>query len=313
MINKNSKIFVTGHNGMVGSSIIRILKKKGFKKIITASKSKLNLLNQNKVKNFLKKNKPDCVILTAAKVGGILSNNNDKPKFIYENITIQSNIIHFSHIYNVKNLLFLGSSCVYPKNCKQPIKEEYLLSNYLEQTNDAYAVAKIAGIKMCEAYSKKFGLNYFCLMPSNMFGPNDNYDLNNSHFFAALLKKIYLAKKNKKKIVTIWGDGRSKRELLFVDHFSESCLHFLTKKKQLGGKIINIGSHIEMTIKNYAKYIMKKIDADLELKFDLSKPNGVVRKKLDLNYAKSLGWNKKFDFDQAFDFTLKDFEKNELN
>ena len=313
MIRKNSKIFLAGHNGMVGSSILRILKKNSFRNIITVDKKKIDLINQASVQKFIKKNKPDCVIIAAAKVGGIFSNLTNKPKFIYENLMIQSNLIHYSYVNGVKDLLFLGSSCVYPAKSKQPIKEESLLSHYPENTNDAYAIAKIAGIKMCEFYSEKYNLNYFSLMPSNMFGPNDNYDLKNSHFFPALIKKIYQAKKKNLDKVELWGDGSPRRELLYVDHFSESCVYFLTIKKKLGGKIINIGSHVEMTIKEYAEYIMKQLKIRLKLTFNKKKPNGVKRKKLDMRFAKSLGWNKKFKMNLAFKKTFEDFILSEKN
>ena len=195
MISKNSKIYVAGHNGLVGSAIVRSLKKKGYKKILTASRKKLDLTNQNKVNSFLKKNKPKFIFIAAAKVGGIYSNNKYKADFIYNNLSIQTNIIHSAFINNINNLIFLGSSCVYPRNCKQPIKEEYLMDGKLEKTNDAYAIAKIAGIKMCESYNQQYGTNYKCLMPTNTFGPNDNYDDLNSHFFPALIKKIHKIKK----------------------------------------------------------------------------------------------------------------------
>ena len=210
MINKNSKIFVAGHNGLVGSAIVRKLKKKGYRKIITVNRSKLDLTNQSKVFNFLKSKKPDFIFIAAAKVGGIYSNNKYKADFIYSNLCIQNNLIHSAYKCNIKNLIFLGSSCVYPKFCKQPIKETYLLNGELEKTNEPYAIAKIAGIKMCESYNYQYKTNYKCLMPTNTFGPNDNYDLLNSHFFPALLKKIHKAKKNKKNFVEVWGDGSPK-------------------------------------------------------------------------------------------------------
>ena len=226
-LKKNSKIFIAGHNGMVGSAILRHFKRKNYKKIIIKNKNELNLLDQKKTYNFLKKIKPDFVIIAAAKVGGILANQNYKANFIYENLMIQSNLINASYLSGVKKLIFLGSSCIYPKYSKQPIKEEYLLSGKLEATNDAYAIAKIAGIKMCESYNQQYKLNYICLMPTNMYGPNDNYDLNNSHFFPALIKKIYTAKIKKKNYVQIWGNGKAKRELMYVDDIADACEFFL--------------------------------------------------------------------------------------
>ena len=208
MILKNKKIFLAGHNGMVGSSILRHLKEKNYKNIITVSKKKLNLLNQRDTEKFIKKIKPDFVIIAAARVGGIMANNKFKANFIYENLMIQTNIIHSSYKAGVKKLIFLGSSCIYPKFCKQPIKEEYILSGKLEETNDAYAIAKIAGIKMCEAYNHQYNLQYTCLMPTNLYGPNDNYDLNYSHFFPANIKKVFLAKKNNIKKLVVWVNGK---------------------------------------------------------------------------------------------------------
>ena len=231
-LNKRSKIFLAGHRGMVGSSILRYLKKKNYKNVITINKNKLDLLNQAKTEKFIKKIKPDFVIIAAAKVGGILANENFKADFIYQNLVIQTNIIHSSYIAGVKKLIFLGSSCIYPKYSKQPIKEESLLSGNLEPTNDAYAIAKIAGLKMCEAYNKQYNLNYICLMPTNLYGPNDNYHTQNSHFYPALISKIYNAKiKNKKKII-IWGNGKSKRELMYVDDLADACEFFLKKKNK---------------------------------------------------------------------------------
>ena len=305
MLTKNSKIFIAGHNGMVGSAIFKQLKRTGYKNILTVSKKKLNLLDQNKVEIFIKKNRPKITIIAAARVGGILANNNYKANFLYENIMIQTNLIHASYIAGVKNLIFLGSSCIYPKKSKQPIKEEYLLSGKLEKTNDAYAIAKISGIKMCEVYSKQYNLNYKALMPTNMFGPNDNYNLYTSHFFPALIKKIHNAKKNNQKNITIWGNGRAKRELLYVDDFARACEFFM--KKNIKEHFLNIGSGNEKKIVEYAKYIMKRLKVDLKIKYDLSKPNGVKRKILDLTIAKKYGWKATTSLDQAFDLVYENF------
>ena len=226
MISKKSKIFVAGHNGLVGSAIVRILKEKGYKNVITREKSKLDLTNQLSVFNFLKKNKPKFIFIAAAKVGGIYSNNKFKAEFIYSNLSIQNNIIHAAYRCKIKNMIFLGSSCVYPKLCKQPIKENYLLNGVLEKTNEPYAIAKIAGIKMCESYNFQYKTNYKCLMPTNTFGPNDNYDSLNSHFFPSLIKKIHAIKKTKKNTLILWGDGSPKRELIFVDDLAEACVFF---------------------------------------------------------------------------------------
>ena len=230
MIKKKSKIFVAGHKGMVGNAIKQELINKEYKNLITVNKSDLNLLDQTKVFKFLKKNKPDLVIIAAARVGGVHANSKYKDKFIYENLQIQNNLIHGSYLAKIKNLIFLGSSCIYPKFAKQPMKEEYLLSGKLEETNDAYAIAKIAGIKMCEEYSKNKNLNYKSIMPPNLYGPGDSYDLDNSHFYSAILKKIYLAKKNKLNFIEVWGSGKPRRELMYVGDLADAVLFFLNRK-----------------------------------------------------------------------------------
>jgi len=307
MIAKNDKIFLAGHNGMVGSAILKKLKLRGYKKIITVSKSKLNLLDQKKVEIFLKKKKPKIVTIAAARVGGILANNNNKANFLYENLMIQTNLIHSSFLAGVKNLIFLGSSCIYPKNVKQPIKEKSFMTGKLEETNDAYALAKITGIKMCKDYSKQYNLNYKTLMPANMFGANDNYNLKSSHFFPALIKKIHLAKINRKKKLTIWGNGKAKRELLFVDDFADACIFFMKKKTK--ESFINIGSGIEKSITGFAKFIMKKLKVKLKINYDISKPNGMKRKILDLSISRKYGWVSKTSLDKAFDLVYQDFVK----
>jgi len=302
---KNKKIFVTGHNGMVGSAIVRYLSNKNYKKIITIEKNELNLLSQRDTEKFIKKIKPDYVINAAARVGGILANQNFKANFIYENLMIQTNIIHSSFKAGVKKLLFLGSSCIYPKFSKQPIKEDYLLTGKLEETNDAYAIAKIAGIKMCEAYNNQYNLDYLCLMPTNLYGPNDNYNLMDSHFFPALIKKILMAKKKKLKHFTIWGDGKVKREIMYVDDLASACEYFLNKKTE--HSLINIGSGEERTIKDFAKFILERLKIDLKIRFDKSKPNGTPRKIVDTGLAKKYGWKPKFSLEKGFDLTKKDF------
>ena len=307
-LNRTSKIFLAGHKGMVGSSILRYLKKKNYKNVITINKNKLDLLNQAKTEKFIKKIKPDFVIIAAAKVGGILANKNFKADFIYQNLVIQTNIIHSSYIAGVKKLIFLGSSCIYPKYSKQPIKEESLLSGNLEPTNDAYAIAKIAGLKMCEAYNKQYNLNYICLMPTNLYGPNDNYHTQNSHFYPALISKIYNAKiKNKKKII-IWGNGKSKRELMYVDDLADACEFFLKKKTK--DTLINIGSGNENTILGFANFIMRKMNVNLKIDFDKSKPNGTPRKILNTKLAESYGWKSKINLSKGFDLVFQDFKKN---
>ncbi len=308
-MNKNLKIYVAGHNGLVGSAILRLLKKKGFKKILTKSRSQLDLTNQNKVFNFFKKNKPDIVFLAAAKVGGIATNNKLRGEFIYENLAIQNNIIHSSFLCKIKKLIFLGSSCVYPRECTQPIKEKYLLTGPLEKTNEPYAIAKVAGIKLCESYNKQYKTNYLCLMPCNTYGVNDNFDTETSHFFPALIKKIYDHDKNNKKIIKLWGTGRPKRELMFVDDLAEACIFFMTKKTE--HTLINIGTEKEMSIKEYAEFVKKKIRSKIKIEFDNNKlMDGTPRKILNCKIAKSYGWKSKVSLDKGFDITFKYFLEN---
>ena len=290
MINLQSKIYVAGHKGLVGSAIVRQLKKEGYKKIIFSERSKLDLTNQFKVLKFLKKKKPDFIFIAAAKVGGIYSNSKYKAQFIYENLSIQSNLIHSAYLCGVKNLICLGSSCVYPRKCKQPIKESYLLSGKLESTNDAYAIAKIAGIKMCQSYNEQYKTNYKCLMPTNTFGPNDNYHNLNSHFFPALINKIHKVKKSKKNYLILWGNGKAKREVIHVDDLAKACVYFMKKKTK--HSLINIGSGKDYSIDYYANLILKLIipNKKIVIKYDKSKPNGTPRKVLDVSIAKQYGW-----------------------
>ena len=312
MINLQSKIYVAGHKGLVGSAIIRQLKKEGYKKIIFADRSKVDLTNQLKVLKFLKRKKPDFIFIAAAKVGGIYSNNKYKAQFIYENLSIQSNLIHSAYLCGIKNLIFLGSSCVYPKKCKQPIKESYLLDGKLESTNDAYAVAKIAGIKMCQSYNEQYKTNYKCLMPTNTFGPNDNYDSLNSHFFPALIKKIHQIKKSKKKILVLWGNGKAKRELIHVDDLANACVYFMKRKTQ--HSLINIGTGKDYSIKYYANLIIKLImpNKKIAIKYDKSKPNGTPRKVLDVSLAKKYGWHSNMNLKDAITKTYNSYLK-EIN
>jgi len=306
MTNKK-KIFVAGHNGMVGSAIYKKLKLNGYKNILVRTRKDLNLLDQSKTFQFLKKNKPYFVILAAAKVGGIKDNAKNKDRFIYENLQIQNNIIHGSYLAGVKNLFLLGSSCIYPKLCKQPMKEKYLLTGPLEETNDAYSIAKIAGLKMCEYYSNVYNLNFKSIMPPNLYGPNDNFDLETSHFYPALIKKIYLSKLNNKKKLYIWGTGKAKRELMFVEDFADAILFFM--KKKIKQPFINIGTGKEHSILWYAKYLMKKMKVNLKVQFDKSKPDGMPHKCLDISIAKQYGWKPIDDLDKGFELTFNHFKK----
>ena len=306
-LNKKSKIFIAGHKGMVGSSIVRHFKKKGYKNLFFINRKSLDLIDQKKTYLSIKKIRPDFVIIAAAKVGGISINNDQKGKFIYENIMIQTNLIHSSFLAGVKKLIFLGSSCIYPKHSKQPIKEEYLMTGKLEETNDSYAIAKIAGFKMCEAYNKQYKTNYICLMPPNLYGPNDNYNLKTSHFFPALIAKTHQALRNKTKMINIWGDGTPKRELMYVDDLADACEFFL--KKKTNHSLINIGSGEEKSILGYCKFIIKKLNTSLKITFDKKKPNGTPRKKLDTSLAQKYGWKSKYNLNKGFDLTYKDYIK----
>ena len=310
MINIDSKIFIAGHKGMLGSSILRILKKKGYKNLITVEKKSLDLRNQASVQNFFKKKKLDAVIIAAAKVGGIRANINYPANFINDNLQIQTNLISLSHENKVEKLILFGSSCIYPKNLKKPIKENQIMTGVLEKTNESYSIAKIAGIQMVQSFNQQYKTKYVCLMPCNLFGPNDNYDLNNSHFLPALIKKIYLASKKKKnKAVNLWGTGKPLREVLYVDEVAKACEYFLRKRNS--SFLINIGSPIEMTIKNYAIKIKNKIDPSVLIRFNNKKKlDGVKRKKLDVSLAKKNGWSSKMNFKEALDNTIKDFKKN---
>ena len=305
MIKKNDKIFVAGHNGLIGSAIIKELKLKGYRNIITISKKKLNLINQNNVYKYLRKIKPKATIIAAAKVGGIYANNIYKGEYIYENLAIQTNLIHGSYLSGVKELIFLGSSCIYPRLCPQPIKEKYLLSKSLEKTNEGYAVAKISGVLLCQSYNYQYKTNYRCIMPANSYGPGDKYDKLNSHFFPAIIQKIVYAKKNKKNFIELWGNGKAKRELIFNEDIANACVYFLNKKTN--ESLINIGTGKDKRIIDYAKFVMNKLNYKVKIKFDRSKPNGVPRKLLDVSLAKKYGWVAKTDLDKGFWRTYYDY------
>jgi GDP-L-fucose synthase len=307
VITKNTKIFLAGHKGLIGSAILRRLNILGYKNILTVDKKKLDLTNQKKVFLFLKRNKPQAIIIAAAKVGGINANNKYRADFIYENLAIQSNLIHSAFLNKIKNLIFLGSSCVYPKNSKQPIKEKYLLTGSLEHTNEPYAIAKIAGIKMCESYNIQYGTNYKCLMPSNTYGPNDNYNLQNSHFFPALMRKIHDAKIKKANKIILWGTGKPKRELIYVDDVADACIFFLNQKTK--ESLINIGTGKDLRIEQYAKLIMKFLNIKINIWFDKTKPDGTPRKLLDTTIAKKYGWRPKISLKNGFFITYRDYLK----
>jgi GDP-L-fucose synthase len=305
MINNKSKIFVTGHKGLVGSALLRRLNYFGYKNILTVDKKKLDLRNQKQVFSFFKKNKIDAVINAAGKVGGIYANDNYKADFIYDNLAIQINVIHACYKNKVKSLIFLGSSCIYPRNSIQPIKEKYLLTGELEKTNEPYAVAKIAGIKMCESYNFQYKISYKCLMPCNLYGPNDNYNFKTSHFFPALIAKAIDVKNKKQKKIILWGSGKPKRELMYVDDLADACIYFINKKTK--ESLINVGTGYDMSILSYAKFILKKMNLKCKIVLDRSKSDGTPRKIIDSSIARGYGWFPKIDLDTGFDLTLKNF------
>lgn len=304
-MDKNSKIYVAGHRGMVGASLIRRLNKLDYYNVITADREKLDLINQSQVYNFIQTNRPDYVFLAAAKVGGINDNNNKKGSYIYDNIMIQSNIIHASYKYGVKKLLFLGSSCIYPKFSKQPIKEEYLLTGELEPTNDAYAIAKIAGIKMCQSYNQQYGTNFISAMPTNLYGPNDNYDLNSSHVLPALIRKFHEAKINSLDRVVIWGTGSPMREFLYVDDLADACIYLMLSYDK--SDIINIGTGKDITIKELALIIKGVIGFEGDIYFNLEMPDGTPRKLLDVSKLKKFGWQYKTELVDGIKKTYLDY------
>ena len=307
MISRNSKIFVAGHRGLVGSAVIRRLKIHGYNNILTITRDRLDLRNQSKTFSFLRRKRPQFMIICSAKVGGILANDTFRGEFIYDNLQIQNNLIHGAYLNNIQNLIFLGSSCVYPRNSKQPIKEKYLLNGMLEKTNEPYAVAKIAGIKLCESYNHQYGTNYLCLMPTNTFGPNDNYNLSSSHFIPALIKKAHLLKKNKKikKYLEIWGSGKVKREAIYVDDIADACIYFMNKKTRRS--LINIGVGKDYTIKEFAKKILDIVGVKAEIKFDRTKLDGTPRKLLDISEAKKYGWKPKVTLEHGLLKAYKSF------
>ena len=301
-----SKTFIAGHNGMVGSSLVRKLTNE--EDLILANKQDLNLENQSEVNRFFKKNKPSKVYLAAAKVGGIYANNNYRADFIYNNLQIQNNIIHACHKYDVEKLLFLGSSCIYPKFSEQPIKEEYLLTGTLEYTNEPYAIAKIAGIKMCESYHKQYGCNFVSVMPTNLYGPNDKFDLQNSHVLPALLRKFHEAKINNNPSVEIWGTGKAKREFMHVDDMAEACIHIMNNINakdlyELGISHINIGTGEDISIKELAEIIAKIVDFNGDIIYNTSQPDGTPKKLLNVERLNKLGFTAKIKLKEGIEST----------
>ena len=292
-MDKNSRIYVAGHRGMVGSAIVRRLKNDGYENLILRTHSELDLTNQAAVESLFATEKPDYVFMAAAKVGGIHSNNTYRGEFIYRNLMIQSNIIHQAYLQKVKKLLFLGSSCIYPKNAPQPIKEEYLLKGELEPTNEPYAVAKIAGIKLCQAYNDQYGTQFISAMPTNLYGPNDNYDLETSHVLPALIRKFHEAKLSQSPYVEMWGTGKPMREFLYVDDLADACLFLMERYN--GNNIVNIGCGQDITISGLGSLIKEIVGFQGEIRFDVSKPDGTFRKLLDISQLTTLGWSAKID------------------
>jgi GDP-L-fucose synthase len=302
---QTAKIYIAGHRGMVGSGLDRKLRKEGYNNIVTRTSSDLDLRNQQAVNDFFEKEKPAYVILAAAKVGGIHANNTFRAEFIYENLMIEANIIHSAYLNNVTKLLFLGSSCIYPKMAPQPLKEEYLLSGYLEPTNQPYAIAKIAGIEMCDSYRSQYGCNFISAMPTNLYGTNDNYHPENSHVLPALIRRIVLAKKNNEPTVTIWGTGTPRRDFLHVDDLADACYFLLQHYNERG--LVNIGSGTDVSIKELAEIISLEVGYEGKLVFDYMKPDGTPRKLLDNTKIKELGWAKRITLNEGIRKTISDF------
>jgi GDP-L-fucose synthase len=310
---KNDKIFIAGPKGLVGSAIIRKLEKNGYTNLLTPSHSELELLDDRAVSAYFEKNKPDCVFLAAAKVGGILANSTFPADFIYQNLMIQSNIIHQSYVHNIKKLLFLGSSCIYPKHCTQPIKEEYLMTGPLEPTNSPYAVAKIAGIEMCWAYNRQYRTKFIPAMPTNLYGPNDNFDLETSHVLPALIKKFHEAKQNNTESVVVWGTGSPKREFLHVNDLADACFFIMQKKfsaqEYQDKPLFNIGAGRDISIKALAELIKKITDFKGKIIFDPSKPDGTPQKLLDVSKINNLNWVAKTTLKNGIAHTYDSFQK----
>lgn len=308
---KGSKIYVAGHTGLVGSSIMRRLKKEGFNNIITRTIDEMDLTDQKVVGDFFKKEKPEYVFLAAAKVGGILANSTKKGEFIFQNLQIQNNIIHNSYLNNVKKLLFLGSSCIYPKLAEQPMKEEYLLSGYLESTNDSYAIAKIAGIIMCKSYNEQYETNYISAMPTNLFGYHDNFNLESSHVLPALMRKFHEAKIKDQKSVIIWGTGKPKREFLFVEDLADALLYLMLNYNS--SEIINVGTGEDLSISDLALLIKDIVGYEGEIEYDTSKPDGTPRKLLDVSRINNVGWKAKTSLKEGIELSYKWFLEKYTN
>ncbi|WP_041257570.1 GDP-L-fucose synthase [Fibrella aestuarina] len=306
---KDAKIYVAGHRGMVGSAIVRYLNAHGYQNIVARTSSELDLRNQEAVATFFADEKPDYVFLAAAKVGGILANNIYRAEFLYDNLIIEANIIHSAYQNGVKKLLFLGSSCIYPKMAPQPLKEDYLLSGFLEPTNEPYAIAKIAGIKLCEAYRSQYGANFVSAMPTNLYGPNDNYDLQGSHVLPALIRKFHEAKVNNQEFVEVWGTGSPFREFMHADDLAEACVYLMNNYD--GEQFVNVGTGDEVTIKELAELVKETVGFEGELRWNTDKPDGTPRKLMDVSRLHDMGYKHRIGLREGLAATYQDFLKNE--
>ena len=305
VLGPSSKILVAGARGMVGSALVRRLKAAGYDRLLAPSRAELDLLDQRAVFDYLARERPDYVFIAAAKVGGILANNTYRADFIYQNLVIEANLVHGAHLAGVQRLMFLGSSCIYPRDCPQPIKEEYLLSGPLEQTNEPYAIAKIAGIKLCESYNRQYGRQYVSVMPTNLYGPNDNYDLSHSHVLPALIRKTHEAKQRGDRRLVVWGSGQPRREFLYVDDLADACVFLM--ERGYDGPLVNVGTGRDVTIRELAETVMRVVGFDGVIEFDTSKPDGTPRKLLDVSRLHALGWRARTPLEEGIRLSWQDF------
>lgn len=305
VLNKQSKIYVSGHRGMVGSAIVRRLQQAGYMNLVTRTHAELDLLDQTAVSTFMEQEKPAYIFLAAAKVGGIQANNTYRADFIYQNLMIQANVVHAAHAAGVDRMLFLGSSCIYPRDCPQPISEDYLLTGPLEQTNEPYAIAKIAGIKLCESYNRQYGTSYVSAMPTNLYGPNDNYDLNSSHVLPALLRKTHESKLRGDAELVVWGSGNPRREFMYVDDMADACVFLMESGVREG--LFNVGLGADVTIRELAETIMEVAGFHGQIVFDSSKPDGTPRKLLSVNKLSELGWRARTSLREGLAMTYADY------
>jgi GDP-L-fucose synthase len=307
-LKKEAKIYVAGHRGMVGSAIVRQLKSNGFHNLVVRTSKELDLRNQQAVLDFFQQEKPEYVFLAAAKVGGIIANNTYRADFLYENLAIQNHVIHAAYLHQVTKLMFLGSSCIYPKMAPQPLKESYLLTGVLEPTNEPYAIAKIAGIKMCEAYRAQYGCDFISVMPTNLYGPNDNYDLQNSHVLPAMIRKFHEAKERGDQTMELWGTGSPMREFLYADDLAEACLFLMENYSDT--ELVNIGTGVDVTIKELAETVQKIVGFEGEIRWDVSKPDGTPRKLMDVSKLHGLGWKHHIELMDGIRLAYQDFLQN---